>query len=126
MLDTHVAIWAVHDPDLLSRRVTQLLLEPANEVYVSVVSLWEIAVKAAIPRRNPFPFALSEAAARFEEAGFLWLAASPPNALALESLPLLHADPFDRLLVAQALSEPMRLVTNDRQVAAYSDTIISW
>ena len=70
------------------------------------------------------PVSAKTALARFEDAGFEFLDLSPRHAIALETLPLVHRDPFDRLLIAQAIEEPMRLVTHDSIVASYSDTII--
>jgi PIN domain nuclease of toxin-antitoxin system len=126
LLDTHVAIWAVDSPKLLSNGIADLLLDTGNKVYVSVVSVWEIAIKLALPKRYQLPFTASKALFKFEEAGFELLGIDVGHVLAVERLPLLHGDPFDRLLVAQALSEPMRLISRDPRVAAYSDTVISW
>lgn len=126
LVDTHVAIWAVDSPKLLPSRVVDLLVDGSNKVYVSVVSVWEIAIKLALPKRYQLPFTASEALFKFKEAGFELLGIDLGHVLAVERLPLLHGDPFDRLLVAQALSEPMRLISRDPRVAAYSDTVISW
>jgi PIN domain nuclease of toxin-antitoxin system len=77
-------------------------------------------------RHNALPFSSATALFKFREAGFEILDVNAEHAVAVEALPLLHADPFDRLLVAQALSEPMRLVSRDPRVVAYSDTVITW
>lgn len=126
LLDTHTAIWAVDAPKLLAPRIIHLMTDPINEVYVSAVSIWEIAIKIALRKREALPFSSADALFKFREAGFELLKVNPEHAVAVESLPPLHADPFDRLIVAQALSEPMRLVSRDRHVAAYSDTVITW
>jgi PIN domain nuclease of toxin-antitoxin system len=126
LLDTHVALWAVAGHKRLSARARALILDPANSISVSAVSLWEIAIKHALGRQSETAIALSARAAAeaFALAGYDMLRISPPHVLAIESLPAHHTDPFDRLLVAQALSEPMRLLTHDAQVVRYSDTII--
>lgn len=88
------------------------------------VALWEISVKHSLGRGD-MPVSGQEAMGYFREAGYRFLPIEPEHAVAVEELPRHHADPFDRLLVAQALVEPMRLVTHDRTVARYSDTIIA-
>lgn len=125
LLDTHTAIWAVDAPKLLAPRIVELMTDPLNEIYVSAVSIWEIAIKFAL-KRGALPFSSADALFKFREAGFELLHVTAEHAVAVESIPLLHADPFDRLLVAQALQEPMRLVSRDARVVAYSDTIITW
>jgi PIN domain nuclease of toxin-antitoxin system len=100
--------------------------EPRNAVVVSVASIWEIAIKFAQGRRGSGSMPLSgrDAFDRFRRSGYEILPILPEHAMAVERLPLLHGDPFDRILVAQALEQPLRLVTADTTVAAYSDTII--
>jgi PIN domain nuclease of toxin-antitoxin system len=126
LLDTHIALWAVQDDSSLSARARALIEGADNAAYVSVVSLWEISIKHALQRRGVYAIGLSarEARAEFEAAGFNCLAVAPHHAEAVDDMPALHGDPFDRLLVAQALSEPLRLVTHDAKLAAYSDSII--
>jgi PIN domain nuclease of toxin-antitoxin system len=126
LLDTHVAVWSVSDSNRLPGHIRDLLADPVNELHVSAATLWEIAIKSALSRRSSFPFSATRAMILFREVGFELLPVEPQHAVAVEALPLLHGDPFDRLLVAQALTEPMRLVSHDRQVAAYSDTVITW
>ena len=126
LLDTHVAIWVIAKTSILPRAIIALITNPSNTVWVSAVSVAEIAIKSALSRSGlgAMPYSASEAITRFEATGFELLSLSPGHALALEGLPPIHRDPFDRLLVAQALDEPMRLVTRDAQVAAYSQTFI--
>ena len=125
LLDTHIAIWSLTDPKMLSPRVRDLLSDPDNDVFVSAASVWEIAIKHALGRRaGAPPFGADAAIGHFRDVGYDFLAVSPEHAAAVEALPMHHADPFDRLLIAQALSEPMRLVTSDPMVARYSETII--
>jgi PIN domain nuclease of toxin-antitoxin system len=125
LLDTHIAIWSISDTGLLTPSIMGLLRDPENDVFVSAVSVWEIAIKHPLGRRvGQLPFGAGEALRNFADVGYLMLPVSPEHAAAVETLPMHHADPFDRLLVAQALIEPMRLVTADPMVARYSDTTI--
>ena len=127
LLDTHIALWSIADDPRLSVEARNLITEPANEILVSVASLWEIAIKHALSRLGRADMALSAQQAHqyFREAGYRMLGIGAAHAIAVEALPALHGDPFDRILVAQALTEPARLVTHDTKVAAYSDTIIA-
>lgn len=122
LLDTHVALWAIADSPKLTPQARKLILTAA-EVYVSAASVWEISIKHGLGRGN-MPLSGAEAAAYFEEAGYFLLPITAEHAAFIEQLPPIHADPFDRLLVAQALTEPMRLLTHDAQIARYSDTVI--
>lgn len=126
LLDTHVALWAVVQPDRLSASARAQMSDPANSFFVSAVSVWEIAIKRAIKRKGREAISISadEALAEFRRAGMALLPMTAEHASVVENLPLLHADPFDRILVAQALSEPLRLMTHDKRVAAYIDTSI--
>jgi PIN domain nuclease of toxin-antitoxin system len=126
LLDTHVALWAIARPDRLTPEVSTLLEAPSNDVVVSVASLWEIDIKYARNRgrRGDMPVSGRQALRHFLEAGYAVLSILPEHALAVEHLPPLHADPFDRMLVAQAMTEPLKLVTHDAAVAAYSETIL--
>lgn len=126
LLDTHVAIWSLVEPDFVPQGIRDLIAAAAGDVHVSAVTIWEIAIKHALGKLDSPSFSGVEAIGHFREGGFNLLSISPEHAAAVETLPKLHRDPFDRLLVAQALTEPLRLVTHDRTVAAYSDTIISF
>lgn len=103
-----------------------MLTDPTNEVWVSDVSLWEIAIKRGLDRKSAegLPASVGHARQLFIEAGFDTLPIRYEHIRTFGDLPSGHGDPFDRMLVAQALSEPMRLVTHDRQIARYSDTVI--
>ncbi len=126
LLDTHVAIWVLVSPHLLNDRIRGLIAAAEDGVHVSAVSVWEIAIKHALKKRDAPPFSGTEAVGYFRQGGFKLLGVTPEHAAAVETLPLLHGDPFDRLLIAQALTEPLRLVTHDTKLAAYSDTIITF
>ncbi len=123
LLDTHIALWAVSDDSRLSPQARELISAPRNLVWVSAVSVWEIAIKHSLARGD-MPISGAEALKFFRQSGYRLLPVSPEHAAAVESLPAHHQDPFDRLLVAQSLTEPLRLLTHDATVARYSDTVI--
>jgi PIN domain nuclease of toxin-antitoxin system len=126
LLDTHVALWAIVDAPRLPERIRGLISDPDNAITVSTVSLWEIAIKHGLARRGvgAMPVSAGDALGHFRRAGYAMLAVTPDHAAFVETLPPLHADPFDRLLIAQAFAEPLRLVTHDRAVAVYGESII--
>ena len=126
LLDTHVAIWALTEPRRIGREVIPLLTDPGNSLHVSAISVLEISIKHRLGKRGAPPFSGREAIRHFADAGFSVLNVSAEHAAAVEELPMLHGNPFDRLLAAQARSEPMHLVTSDRALAAYSETTITW
>jgi PIN domain nuclease of toxin-antitoxin system len=123
LLDTHIALWALVDSPRLGADARRLLTAERSTVWVSVASLWEIAIKHALGRGD-MPLSPEQALQHFRAAGLQLLPVQPEHAVAVGALPPIHADPFDRLLVAQALTEPMRLITHDALLAHYSDTVI--
>jgi PIN domain nuclease of toxin-antitoxin system len=127
LLDTHIALWAIADDDRLSAKARRLIDDPENDIVVSAATVWEIAIKRALARGGPndMPISGEEALGYFKDAGFELLSISPTHAAAVQALPPLHADPFDRILVAQALTTPLRLLTHDQRIAGYSDLVIA-
>lgn len=123
LLDTHVALWAITDHPSLSTPARELILSPRATVWISVASIWEISIKHSLGRGD-MPISGDAAIQYFRAAGYQFLSIEPEHAAAIESLPKHHQDPFDQLLVAQALIEPMRLLTHDNTVARYNDTIV--
>lgn len=123
LLDTHVALWAITESPKLNESARQLLLSPRATLWVSAASLWEISIKYALGKGD-MPISGSDALVFFRDSGYHLLAIEPEHTVEIERLPKYHQDPFDRILVAQALVEPMRLVTHDSTIALYSDTII--
>jgi PIN domain nuclease of toxin-antitoxin system len=123
LLDTHVALWAITDNPKLSPKAREIIQSAKTVVWVSVASVWEIAIKHSLARED-MPVSSRDAVRYFSESGYRFLAIDAEHAVAVEELPTHHQDPFDRILVAQALVEPMRLMTHDPLVAQYSDTII--
>ena len=120
LLDTHILLWWMAGDRRLPRPARRAIEDPANRVFVSIASLWETAIKFSLKRVIADPEALREAA---ERDGFSLLPIEARHCSAVARLPYHHSDPFDRLLVAQALVEPMRLLTHDAQLARYSDTV---
>jgi PIN domain nuclease of toxin-antitoxin system len=127
LLDTHIALWAIADHRNLSAKARRLIDDPDNQIVVSTASIWEIAIKHALARGGPndMPISGREALGYFRDAGFEVLDISAAHTVAVETLAPLHADPFDRMLVAQAMTVPLRLLTHDPRVAAYSDSVIT-
>lgn len=126
LLDTHIALWAFQDDPRLSARARDLILDRKMLPHLSIVSLWEIAIKHALARNGRHDFAVSAAQAleAAETAGFTLVPVEVGHVLALETLPPHHADPFDRLLVATAVSGSFHLLTHDTRLEAYGATII--
>jgi PIN domain nuclease of toxin-antitoxin system len=108
------------DDTRLSHRVRGLLLDAQNEIFFSAVSAWEIAIKHSIGGDIPCSAAQAEADFLRSDYHYHPLSVTPQHTIKLEELPLLHKDPFDRLLIAQALSEPMYLVTHDEKIRQYN------
>lgn len=123
LLDTHIALWAIADSPRLSKTAREIIESPKSSLWISAATVWEIAIKHSLGRGD-MPVSGQDALRYFRESGYRFLPVEPEHAVAVESLPAHHADPFDRILIAQALVEPMRLMTHDSVVARYNDTII--
>jgi PIN domain nuclease of toxin-antitoxin system len=119
LLDTHVFLWSVTSSRQLKAEARGYLAS-ADAVYVSAASIWEIAIKLQLGKIDGDPEAL---AAAIEASGFQELSVSAVHAAAVAKLPMHYTDPFDRLLLAQAFTEPLRLVTADRALAAYGGAV---
>jgi PIN domain nuclease of toxin-antitoxin system len=115
LLDTHVLLWWLDDPGRLSRAARKAIQDGANPVYVSAAVAWEIAIKKALGKLDA-PDNLEDV---LEANRFRPLPIPIPHALAVRSLPDHHRDPFDRILIAQALHEGFRLVNRDAEIARY-------
>lgn len=122
LLDTHVLIWALDAPSRLSADVQEQITDPANHVLFSSASIWEIAIKAAQGRDN-FKARPALAAQGALKAGFEELPVLSSHASAVLELPMHHKDPFDRILLAQAIVCPAWLFTADRQLKAYAGPV---
>lgn len=124
LLDTHILLWAANDPQRLSEATRALLLEPANTLYFSAVSLWEIVIKRGLGRSDLIvdPHRLRRL---LLVNGYTELAVTSEHILQVDRLPPLHKDPFDRLLIAQAQIEALLLITVDHMVVQYHDAVLS-
>jgi len=115
LLDTHALLWWFFDDPRLSSAAREVIGDPASVVFVSAVSVWEIAIKRAMGKLE----APDDVPERIDDAGFERLPVGFDHAEQVGTLPLHHGDPFDRLLIAQALVEGATLVTSDRRIQAY-------
>jgi len=122
LLDTHVLLWAAFASRRLPAAARTLIEDPANRPWFSVASLWEVAIKRGLGRAD-FTVDATVLRAGLLSNGHAELAIEGRHVVALEGLPRLHADPFDRILVAQALSDGLTLLTADAAVAAYPGPI---
>ncbi len=119
LLDTHVFIWSVTGTRQLTAAMRSRL-SAAQVVYVSAASIWEITIKARLGKIEGDAGAF---AAAIEASGFRELPVTARHSAAVADLPLHHSDPFDRLLLAQAFTEPLRLITVDRALTAYGGAV---
>ena len=118
LLDTHLLLWALSAPARLPAPARRLIQDA--DVYVSAASIWEISIKASLGKLRADP---NEVLAALEPAGFLSLPISGEHAARVARLPQVHRDPFDRLLIAQALVEPMRLISTDGALQGYGEIV---
>ena len=118
LLDTQVLLWAAGQPERLSAAARKLLNDPRNELLFSAASIWEIAIKHTLGRED---FRVEPRVLRrgLLDNGYAELPITSQHAVSIDGLPPLHRDPFDRLLLAQALSEGISLLTGDAQLARY-------
>ena len=122
LLDTHVLLWSISEPGKLSNDVRAALQDARNQIHFSAASIWEIAIKQTRGRRD-FDFKSEEIAAAALASQFIELPVRWEAAAAVARLPMHHRDPFDRILVAQAMAEPLALYTADRRLGLYSDLV---
>src|SRR5215469_16647982 len=122
LLDTHLLLWAAGDPNRLSREARRLLDNPNNELLFSVASLWEVAIKRGLGRDD---FKLDARVLRrgLLDNGYSELPIISEHVVEIDSLPSIHKDPFDRVLVAQAMVEGITLLTTDSLLARYPGPI---
>jgi PIN domain nuclease of toxin-antitoxin system len=124
LVDTHAFLWFLAGHRLLSRRARAAIESERNQKYLSAASVWEMAIKHSLGRLRlglPLREAVMSGA---DECGLILLSVNPDHALAVADLPLLHDDPFDRLLVAQARVDDLRLVTRDPAFENYGITTL--
>lgn len=119
LLDSHIVLWWLSDDKRLSRKARRLI-ERADEVLVSAATTWELAVKASLGKLR-MPEGFLEVV---EAQGFTHLPITPVHAMAVQGLPWHHRDPFDRILLAQAMVEALRLVSADEALAPYGRFVV--
>jgi PIN domain nuclease of toxin-antitoxin system len=119
LLDTNVLLW-VAASDARVAHLHNRITDPDNEVYVSAASFWEVAIKAGIGKLD---IDVAQLRLATRESGYLELPVLGAHTEALAKLPAFHKDPFDRILVAQANAEPMRLLTSDHLLAQYGANV---
>ncbi len=120
LLDTQVLLWWLEDDGRLKRDITKLIIGEENQVFVSVISFWEISVKnrlGKLPLRTKLETIVNE-------SKFTILSITTDYILALDALPLIHKDPFDRMLVAQAKVEKLKLITSDPKIWKYKVAVL--
>jgi len=121
LLDTHIFLWVVFDNPKLSKTAKRLL-SSADEIYVSSASIWEMSIKSSLGKLN---VDVPRLASEIISVGFLELPVRIHHSLMVRTLADIHKDPFDRMLIAQAISEPLNLVTSDNRLAGYSELVIT-
>ena len=119
LLDTGVWLWSLWEPERIARKAREVMEDLSQEVFLSAVTAWEIAIKSAAGKlKLPEP-PVSYVPRRMADQGLRPLAISHPHALAVHGLPVHHRDPFDRLLVAQAIAENVPIISSDSTFDAY-------
>ncbi|EIK95036.1 PIN domain-containing protein [Pseudomonas sp. M47T1] len=115
LLDTHIAVWAALDSSALPKKAAQLLQDPAVELYISTAAIWEASIKGA----TRLGISAEHLCKSAEAAGYTLLDISAEHAIRVATLPPHHHDPFDRMMLAQALTEGFQLVTADSKLHLY-------
>jgi PIN domain nuclease of toxin-antitoxin system len=124
LLDTHILLWAAGQPEKLSESARTLLTTPENFLFFSAASIWEIVIKRGLGR-DDFKVDPRRLRKMLIVHGYTELPVTAEHVLKVETLPLLHKDPFDRLLLAQAHTEGLLLLTIDASVLQYSEFVLA-
>ncbi|MFR0693486.1 type II toxin-antitoxin system VapC family toxin [Enterobacterales bacterium AE_CKDN230030158-1A_HGKHYDSX7] len=122
LLDTHILLWVLTDDPRLPGEIRTLLLAEETELFFSTASIWEVSIKSSL-KRPDFPYDPSVIRKALLENGYAELPITGEHAVFVGSLPTLHADPFDRMLIAQANVEGMLLITHDSKLDGYPGPI---
>ena len=123
LLDTHLLLWAALFPDRLPKAANKLMKDADNSLYFSTASIWEMSIKLTRPR-NDLEIDIRQWRAGMLDNGYHELAITSVHAMGVRDLPDIHQDPFDRLLLAQAMREDLTLVTADEVLASYPGPIL--
>ena len=124
LLDTHVVLWSFSKEGLLSKKAVHAIMDPANRKYVSIASAWELAIKIGTGKLT-FEGGVELFFQTVRESGFVLLPIRRKHIQTLETLPFLHRDPFDRILIASAMTDNMCLITADTNIRLY-DVVSLW
>ena len=125
LLDAHSVYWSLYEPEKLPDRARDAISDVGNELYVSLATLWELANKAAVHRLPLAGSSVQRMVERIEELGVIFLPITKAEIVAAATLPHHHADPFDRILIAQARAHGLVIVTKDPKIAFY-DVATLW
>jgi len=120
LLDTHIFLWSLDETKRLTKEVAKILKDPRNRIFVSVATAWEISIKQK-KGKLPLKTTLEEC---FRKSNFEILEIKLPHILQLENLPSYHRDPFDRMLVAQAIVEKLMIITEDGKIKKYDVSVL--
>lgn len=121
LLDTHIALWLSYEPQKITHEVERILLDKKYKVYFSTINIWEVAIKSKLSR---FDYTGVNAKALHQAlivGGFEEIPVVSRHCFTLENLPKVHADPFDRLLISQAIAEDLTLITHDKDILKYNN-----
>ncbi|WP_259753276.1 type II toxin-antitoxin system VapC family toxin [Pseudomonas sp. GCEP-101] len=122
LLDTHILLWVLTDDPRLTSEIRSLILSDDTDLFFSAASIWEISIKSALKRAD-FPYDPSIVRKALLDNGYAELPITGEHSVFVGSLPALHADPFDRMLIAQAHVEGMLLLTHDSKIERYPGPI---
>jgi PIN domain nuclease of toxin-antitoxin system len=125
LLDTHHLVWALEDSKALKPAIRSLIADPENVIFASVASLWEVAIKVSLGKLHFAGKSVTELAQFLEKSGTAVLPVSVAHLAEVERLPWHHRDPFDRLIIAQARVENLRMVSVDAVIRQYLPDVLS-
>lgn len=121
LIDTHTLIWALCEPEKLCSDAQKLITNLNNKVFISIASLWELQIKKSLNKVTlPNDFII-----QLKKHGYAILSINHEHILVLDTMPMFHRDPFDRILIAQSIYENVPLITNDSEIAKYDVQIIN-
>jgi len=123
LLDTHAIIWYIEDSSELPKKITHIIDNPENEIYISSISLWEIALKVSLGKLN-LELPLDEFLINIRSRDFTFLQIEDEHLNRLLSLSFVHKDPFDRLIISSALAEDLTIITIDENIKKYDVSCI--
>jgi len=123
LIDTHILLWYLEGDKALSAERRELIEDLSNEVFISIASLWEMAIKVSLNKLT-YSYLLNEIINNLESHNIYILPISPEHAVEVSTLPFHHRDPFDRMIVAQSRIEDLPVVTNDKAFFAYDVEVI--